>query len=192
VKFLSTPLAGVVVVEPEPHRDERGSFSRLWCFEEFAEAGLDAGFVQSSVSSNLRRHTVRGLHYALAPSREAKLVRAVSGAIFDVVVDLRESSATFGESFAIELNAAGGRALYIPPQCAHGFQTLVDGTDVLYCMTEAYRPELARTYHWRSPRLAIGWPAVVENVTISVADARAPAFEGARLVGGDGSGDRPR
>ena len=191
MKFVPTPLAGVVVVEPEPHADERGVFARAWCVDEFAAAGLDARFVQSSISSNRRKHTVRGLHYALAPSREAKLVRAITGAIFDVVVDLREGSPTFGTSFSIELDAASGRAVYIPAQCAHGFQTLAPETEVLYCMTDVYRPELARTWHWRSSDFAIRWPSH-DDITISDADANAAAFEGPHPMGRDGSGDRPR
>ncbi|HTD38089.1 MAG TPA: dTDP-4-dehydrorhamnose 3,5-epimerase family protein [Candidatus Limnocylindrales bacterium] len=175
--FVATPLAGVVLVEAEPHRDERGSFARLWCAEEFARAGLDGRFVQSSISTNARKHTVRGLHYAAAPSREAKLVRVTAGAVFDVVVDLREESPTYGETFAAELDAASVRALYVPPGCAHGFQTLADATDVLYCMTEAYEASLARAYHWRSPQLAIRWPSTGAGVTISDADANAVTFE---------------
>jgi dTDP-4-dehydrorhamnose 3,5-epimerase len=171
-----TPLEGVVVIEPEPDFDERGSFARLWCSEEFSREGLQATFVQSSISRNARRFTVRGLHYAVAPSTEAKLVFAVTGRLFDVVVDLREDSPTHGRAVTLELDARSPRplAVYVPPQCAHGFQTLEDDTTVLYCMTQAYRRDWARALHWRSPALAIAWPHTGE-VVISRADREAPA-----------------
>ena len=176
--FRRTPVDGVVVIETEPHVDERGAFSRVWCSEEFAHEGLEATFVQSSLSQNHRRFTVRGLHYAVTPSREAKLVQAVQGRLFDVVVDLREGSVTWGKVFSIELDARALRplSLYIPPQCAHGFQTLEDHTTVLYAMTQLYEPRWSRTIHWRSPNLEIAWPQT-EDVTISQADRDAPALE---------------
>ena len=176
--FRKAPLAGVVVVETEPHADERGWFARLWCTDEFAREGLEGTFVQSSLSQNERRFTVRGLHYQIAPSREAKLVGVVQGRLFDVVVDLRDGSPTWGKTFTIELNAQAARPvlLYIPPQCAHGFQTLEDNTSVLYAMTQAYDPRWSRTVHWRSPSLAIRWPQT-EGVTLSEADLQAPPLE---------------
>jgi dTDP-4-dehydrorhamnose 3,5-epimerase len=192
VKFTPTPLPGVVIVEQEPVHDHRGSFARMWCEREFKQAGLDGRFVQSSLSMSQRKHTVRGLHWAALPSRETKLVRVVAGAIFDVVVDLREDSSAYGEIFTIKLDAASAVSLAIPPQCAHGFQTLVDATEVLYCMTEAYEPSVARTWHWRSAELGIPWPYAGPDVTLSTADAQAAAFERHRPVGSHRSGDRPR
>lgn len=192
VRFIPTPLPGVVVVEPEPVRDHRGSFARMWCEREFEQAGIDGRFVQSSLSTSVRKHTVRGLHYAAQPSHEAKLIRVAAGAIFDVVVDLREDSPAFGRIFTVELDAASGISVVIPPQCAHGFQTLADNTEVLYCMTEAYESSLARTWHWRSPELAIPWPYAGVDVILSAADAGAAAFERPRPLGSHRSGDRPR
>jgi dTDP-4-dehydrorhamnose 3,5-epimerase len=173
--FRDTPIDGVKIVEAEPQLDIRGSFSRLWCANEFSEAGLDVTFAQSSLSRNRKKFTVRGMHYQVPPSREAKLVYCTSGRIFDVVADLREDSPTHGALFTIELDAGAARplALYIPPQCAHGFQTLEDDTDVLYCMTQVYEPQWSRAINWRSTELAIPWPRI-EGVTMSEADRNAP------------------
>ena len=189
--FRRTPLPGVIVVEREPAQDERGSFARAWCVEEFANAGLEGRFVQSSISQNHRRNTVRGMHYQVAPSREAKLVQVVAGRVFDVVADLRAGSPSFGKIFTIELDARSGRALYIPPQCAHGFETLEDDTSIAYFMTQAYERRWERKVHWRSPSLAIPWPQV-DGAIISDADREAPPFaQAADLVGGDGPSNRP-
>lgn len=173
MKFEPTPLAGVVLIEPEEVEDPRGWFARVWCADEFARHGLDARFVQSSLSFNARRHTVRGMHYQIPPSREAKLVQVTAGRIFDAVADLREGSTTFRNVFTVELDARAPRLLYVPPQCAHGFQTLEDATTVLYCFTQAYEPKWSRSMHWRSPALGIAWPES-GDVVISDADRDAP------------------
>lgn len=190
--FRHTPLPGVVVVEPEPSEDERGSFARAWCVEEFTRAGLDGRFVQSSISQNRRRNTVRGMHYQIAPSREAKLVRVIAGRVFDAVADLRADSPSYGQIFTIELDARAGVSLYIPPQCAHGFETLEDDSSIAYFMTQAYDRRWERKAHWRSPSLAIPWPHV-EGIVISDADRDAPALaEAVDPMGGDRPSDRPR
>jgi dTDP-4-dehydrorhamnose 3,5-epimerase len=165
-----------MVVETEPQTDRRGSFERLWCSDQFEKNGLMGTFVQSSLSRNERAFTVRGLHYQVAPSKEAKLVTVVSGRVFDVVVDLREESPTYNTIFTTELAPGKGstRLLYIPPQCAHGFQTLEDDTAVLYCMTQAYDARFSRTLHWRSPRFDIVWPRT-DGIVISENDAVALA-----------------
>ncbi|MGH7662130.1 MAG: dTDP-4-dehydrorhamnose 3,5-epimerase family protein [Vulcanimicrobiaceae bacterium] len=174
MRFRDTKLAGVTIVESEPQTDVRGSFERLWCSDEFGRKGLVGTFVQSSLSRNSKPFTVRGLHYQIPPSQEGKLVAVVAGRIFDVVVDLRENSPTLHQIVTVELDAARSNAtlLYIPPQCAHGFQTLEPDTVILYCMTQAYDPRWSRTVHWRSPELAIPWPEV-HDVVISDADAAA-------------------
>jgi dTDP-4-dehydrorhamnose 3,5-epimerase len=154
-----TPLAGALVVELERLSDERGYFARTFDAAQFAAAGLEGGVVQASTSFNARAGTLRGLHYQADPHGEAKLVRVTRGACFDVIVDLRADSATFCESFAIELDAASGRAVYVPVGFAHGFQTLADDTEVLYQMSHPYVPEAARGVRFDDPAFTIAWPA---------------------------------
>lgn len=159
--FVPTALAGALIVEPERMADERGFFARTWCREEFARQGIDVEIVQASVSHNRRAGTLRGMHFAWPPSREAKLVRCERGAIFDAIVDLRPDSPTFTRHVAVELDQDNRRALYIPPGLAHGFQTLVDDTEVLYMMTDFYRPELADGVRFDDPAFDIRWPRPV-------------------------------
>lgn len=158
MKFAPTPLAGAQVIELERMEDERGFFARSFCEEEFRRHGLDPAVAQCNVSWNRRRGTLRGLHFQAAPHEEAKVVRCTRGAMWDVIVDLRESSATRLEWFAAELTADNRRALYVPKGFAHGFQTLADDTEVLYQMSESYRADLGRGVRWNDPRLGIRWP----------------------------------
>jgi dTDP-4-dehydrorhamnose 3,5-epimerase len=158
MRFTATPLADAVVIDIEPQRDDRGLFARTFCRETFLAAGLPGAFVQASVSHNLRRGTLRGLHFQAPPHEEPKLVRCTRGAIHDVIVDLRRTSATHCRWFAVELSAENRRTLYVPPGFAHGFQTLVDDTEILYQMAEPYVPELARGVRWNDPAFAIDWP----------------------------------
>src|SRR5262245_41232115 len=132
MKFTTTIIAGVHVVEMERHTDDRGWFSRTWCRDELARHGLNPALRQCSASFNHRRGTRRGMHYQIAPFEEAKLVRCTRGACYDVALDLRPASTTFRQWFAVELSEETGRALYIPEGCAHGFQTLVENTEVFY------------------------------------------------------------
>ena len=177
VEFLSTAVAGVVVIDPEPVHDERGSFSRTYCRREFAAHGIGFTPVQSGASFNVLAGTLRGLHYQEAPHTEAKLVRCTAGAAFDVAVDVRRSSSTFGRWVGVELTAANGKALFIPEGFAHGFQTLVDGTEMLYLMSEFYEPDSQRGYRWDDPVLGIAWPAVTSRV-ISDRDRALPNLTG--------------
>jgi dTDP-4-dehydrorhamnose 3,5-epimerase len=158
VIFRETSVAGAWIVEPERHADERGFFARTWCAAEFARHGLSPRLVQASVSYNRRRGTLRGLHYQLAPHAEAKLVRCIRGAIYDVAVDLRPESPTFRRHVAVVLDADNRLALYVPEGCAHGFQTLADDTEVLYQMSAVYAPQAARGVRWDDPAFAIPWP----------------------------------
>jgi len=178
MRFTPTPLAGATIVEIEPSTDHRGYFARTWCAREFAAHGLDSRLVQSSLSRNLQRGTVRGMHLQLPPSQEAKLVRCTRGAICDVIVDLRPDSATYLQSFAIELTETNHSALYIPPLMAHGFQTLADATDVSYQMTDFHAPELACGWRWNDPAFAIRWP-ITSGVTILPRDAEYADFDDA-------------
>jgi dTDP-4-dehydrorhamnose 3,5-epimerase len=174
MRFTPSELADIVIVDVEPHVDGRGLFARTFCEAEFAAAGLPTRFVQSSVSFNTRRGTLRGLHYQAPPKPEAKLVRCTHGTIHDVVVDLRPSSATFLRWISVELTAENRRALYIPGGCAHGFQTLTDDAEVLYLMTEFYAPELARGVRWNDPVFGVEWP--IADPRLSERDATYPDF----------------
>lgn len=175
MRFTPSALPDVVIVDVEGHVDTRGVFARTFCEEEFAAAGLPTRFVQSSVSFNTRRGTLRGLHFQAPPRPEGKVVRCTRGAIHDVAVDLRPSSATFLRWIGVELTADNRRALYIPPGCAHGFQTLTDDSEVLYLMTEFYAPEMARGVRWDDPMFGVKWP--IADPTLSERDASYPDFQ---------------
>jgi dTDP-4-dehydrorhamnose 3,5-epimerase len=164
--FSETPLTGAYIIEIEKHEDERGFFARSWCAEEFSSKGLQMRAVQSNISFNKRKGTLRGLHYQLPPHAEAKLVRCTRGAIFDVIVDLRLGSPTFLNWFGVEITASNYRMIYIPERFAHGFQTLEDGTEIAYQMSEFYAPEAARGIRWDDPRVAILWPAADRIISL--------------------------
>lgn len=156
--FEATAIPGCVRIEAEAHEDDRGLFARTWCAREFEAAGLPGALAQCSLSRNPRKGTLRGMHYQRPPSREGKLVRATRGAVLDVIVDLRPGTDTFLTHVAVELGAENLTAVYIPPGCAHGFQTLMDDTDVFYQMTDFYVPDLGCGLRWDDPRLGIEWP----------------------------------
>ncbi|MCR5877526.1 dTDP-4-dehydrorhamnose 3,5-epimerase [Phenylobacterium sp. J367] len=159
MRFSQTGIAGVVVVDVEPRGDDRGSFARLHCPDEFAAAGHPFAPVQTSLSRNPTAGTLRGMHYQPAPHGETKLVRAVRGRIYDVAVDLRPDSPTHRRWVAAELSADDGRALLIPEGVAHGFLTLEPDTDVLYQITPAYSPGHEAGVRWDDPAFGIDWPA---------------------------------
>jgi dTDP-4-dehydrorhamnose 3,5-epimerase len=161
VIFRRTELADVVVVDLEPRPDERGFFARTFCREEFEAQGLVPPFEQCSVSFNHHAGTLRGMHFQVAPATEAKLVRVTAGAVLDQVVDVRPGSPTYLRSFAIELNADNRTALYVPPMLAHGFQTLVDGTEVSYQISAPYTPGTDRGLRHDDPVLGLRWPMPV-------------------------------
>ncbi len=172
--FRETTLPGVLLVEPEVHRDERGGFARTYCVREFAEHGLVTTWVQNSWSENTRRGTLRGMHWQCAPSEETKLVRCTRGSIYDVLVDVREGSPTRGRFQAFTLTAENHHALYVPPGIAHGFQTLEDACEVLYQISAFYAPEAARGVRWNDPALGIEWP--LPPAVVSARDAVYPDF----------------
>lgn len=161
MRFIPTSLAGAYIVEPEKLEDERGFFARTWCQTEFAEQGLESHLVQCSISFNHRKGTLRGMHFQLPPAAETKLVRCTQGAMYDVIVDLRGNSKTYGQWTAVELTSTNRRALYIPQGFAHGFQTLEDNTEIFYQMSEFYAPDAARGFRWDDPAFAIQWPEVI-------------------------------
>jgi len=172
LKFLPTSLSDAYVIELEQIEDERGFFERTWCEAEFAAHEINMCIKQCNVSFNIRKGTLRGLHWQAAPRAEAKLVRVTRGAIFDVIFDLRTDSATCSQRFAVELTAENHRALYIPAGFAHGFQTLMDDTEVFYQMSEIYSPEFVRGFRWDDPTTAIPWP--VNDPIISERDNALP------------------
>lgn len=156
--------------------DERGFFARVFCSTEMAAAGLEAQFPQSSVSRNSRAGTLRGMHYQDPPHAEIKLVRCTSGKIYDVALDIRPSSSSFGRWFSIELSAENGLSLYIPQGFAHGFLTLEANTEVHYQITPSFVPGLGKGVRWNDPRFAIEWP--VADPIMSGRDASYPDFNG--------------
>jgi dTDP-4-dehydrorhamnose 3,5-epimerase len=158
MRFIETLLRGAFVVELENIEDERGFFARTFCVREFEANGLNSHLVQCSTAFNLRRGTLRGLHWQTVPKSEDKLVRVTRGAIHDVMVDLRPDSPTYLQHVAVELTIDNGRMLYIPKGFAHGLQTLVDDTEVSYQMSEFFAPECARGARWNDPAFGITWP----------------------------------
>jgi len=176
MRFTHLPLAGVVLVAMEPHRDDRGHFARSFCEEEFAAAGLPTRWPQMNVSVNAVAGTLRGMHFQRAPFEEPKLVRCVRGAILDVVIDLRPGSATVRQHVAVPLDACSGDALYVPPGFAHGFQALRDDTEVLYMMGTTFQPAAQDGVRWDDPAFGIAWPLPVR--AISPRDAAYPDFAG--------------
>lgn len=165
MKFEPTSLAGVYLVHLEPRADERGTFARAFCAREFAAEGLETSFVQANVSTNRRAGTVRGMHFQRAPDAEVKLVRSVKGAIYDVVVDIREDSATYLRWFGAELSEDNGLAMYVPKGFAHGYQALTDGAAVFYFVSALYAPQSEGGLRFDDPKLAIRWPHVVSEVS---------------------------
>jgi dTDP-4-dehydrorhamnose 3,5-epimerase len=161
MRFLETALPGVHVLEQERHADVRGYFARTWCTNELTAHGLDASLLQTSVSYNHRRGTLRGLHYQAPPYAEVKLVRCARGALLDVAVDIRPDSPTFRKWVGVELTADNGKALYIPKGFAHGFYTLADATEVEYFISAEYRPDAARGLRYNDGFFSIGWPGPV-------------------------------
>jgi dTDP-4-dehydrorhamnose 3,5-epimerase len=180
--FEPTKIDGAWTIDLDRREDERGYFARSWCRREFEARGLTADLVQSNFSYNYRKGTIRGMHYQVAPSQEAKLVRCIRGSVWDVIVDLRPESPTYLEWVGVELSAENHRQLYIPEHCAHGYQTLADDTEVLYHVSEFYVPDAERGIRWNDPQLAIRWPENDEP-TLSPKDRAWPDFIGEASAG---------
>lgn len=174
MRFVETAIPGVHVVEAVPHEDERGSFTRIFSRDEFEQRGLVGAMAQTSVSRNRRRGTLRGLHLQALPHPETKLVSCLRGTIFDVAVDARRGSPTFGHFVSAELSLDNGRMLYIPAGVAHGFVTLEDDALVHYQISEAFRPELALGIRFDDPQIAIPWP--IRPEVISARDRSLPTL----------------
>lgn len=172
--FTETKLKGAFIVDIDLLEDERGFFARAWCEEEFKQHGLNPRLVQCNISFNKKRGTLRGMHFQVAPFAEAKLVRCTMGSIYDVIIDVRPTSPTFKQWFSVELSAENRRAVYIPDGFAHGFQTLMDNTEVFYQMSEFYHSECARGIRWDDSAFSVKWVIPIEN--LSDRDSNFPLF----------------
>ena len=175
MKFSPAKLTGVWIVDLDRHEDERGFFARSWCQTEFEKQGLNPRLVQCNISFNEKKGTLRGMHFQAAPHEEVKLVRCSRGAIYDVIIDLRRSSPTHRRWLAVELTADNRRALYIPEGFAHGFQSLEDGTEVFYQMSDFFHPDCSRGVRWNDPAFGIVWP--INEKIISPKDNSYPDFD---------------
>jgi dTDP-4-dehydrorhamnose 3,5-epimerase len=172
--FSETALKGAFAIKPELQGDDRGQFVRTWCRKEFGQHGIGVDFVQSAHSVNTHCGTLRGLHWQAAPHQEAKLVRCSRGAIYDVIVDIRKDSTTFGHWLGLTLTAESQMMLFVPEGFAHGFQTLMDDSEVSYQLSAAYAVGAGRGLRFDDPRLAIAWPLPVSR--ISDRDRSLPLF----------------
>jgi dTDP-4-dehydrorhamnose 3,5-epimerase len=174
VNFSETTLQGAFVIDLEPLEDERGHFARSFCREEFARRGLKTDVAQCNVSFNRRKGTLRGMHFQSPPKAEAKLVRCTRGSVHDVIIDLRPGSPTYCKWMSVELTEGNLKMLYVPEGFAHGFQTLVDDTEVFYQMFESYSPAHATGVRWDDPAFGIRWP--LDNPILSPKDRSYPLF----------------
>lgn len=173
--FTATPLPGAFLIDVEQRNDERGFFARVFCQAEFATQGLETDFVQINNSLTMRRGTLRGLHYQIEPAAEVKVVRCVAGALWDVIVDLRSTSPTFGRSFGAEITAANRRMMYVPRGFAHGLLTLTDHCEAIYLVSGVYAPGLERGVRWDDPYFGIQWPS--HPAVLSEKDRTWPDFD---------------
>jgi len=176
MKITPLNVEGVALIEIETFADERGFFARSFCEQEFADAGLTFNVVQSNLSQNIKKGTLRGLHFQAQPKSDPKLVSCINGAIFDVVVDVREGSPTYCQWSGVELTADNHKSLFVPPGCAHGFITLTDDALVHYQMGETFVADLARGVRWNDPAFGVEWP--MDPIVISDRDATYPDFKG--------------
>jgi dTDP-4-dehydrorhamnose 3,5-epimerase len=165
VLFSQTSIAGAHLIDPTPHKDDRGRFMRVWCAREFTENGIDFLPVQSNMGLSAKKGTIRGMHFQSAPAPEAKLVRCTRGRMFDVILDLRPESASHGKWFGVELSAENGRAVYVPERCAHGYQTLEDDTEMYYMTSHVYTPTAASGVRFDDPAFGIRWPLAATVVS---------------------------
>jgi dTDP-4-dehydrorhamnose 3,5-epimerase len=173
--FTPTPLSGAFVIDIAPIEDARGFFARTWAPEEFTRFGLDSTVVQCNASWNLKRGTLRGMHFQREPMAEVKIVRCTRGALLDVIVDLRKDSATYCRWTSVELSADNHRALYIPKGFAHGYITLTDGVEAYYHVSTPFSPAHAAGVRWDDPAFGIQWPFA--PVVMSEKDRAWPDFE---------------
>jgi|SRR5580704_7445404 dTDP-4-dehydrorhamnose 3,5-epimerase len=165
MRFTETGISGAKVIDPSPLVDYRGRFMRTWCAREFADHGLNFLPVQANMGFSFQKGTTRGMHFQDASALEAKLVRCTRGSIFDVVLDLRPESQTYGQWYGTELSAENGRMLYLPEHCAHGYQTLEEETEMHYMASQFYTPTAAHGVRYDDPAFAIRWPLTATMVS---------------------------
>jgi dTDP-4-dehydrorhamnose 3,5-epimerase len=173
--FEKTALAGAFIIEIEKREDERGFFARAWCQEEFEAHGLNSQWVQANLAFSQKKGTLRGLHYQIAPYQEAKLMRCIRGAIYDVILDLRSESPTYMQWLGVELTADNHKMLYVPEGFAHGYQSLVDDTEVFYPVSQFYTSRAEQGVRWNDPAFAIEWP-LTKNPILSNKDKSWPDY----------------
>jgi len=175
MKFIETILEGAYIIELEKHGDDRGFFARVFCGREFEQMGLTNQFVQVNNSLSGPLGTLRGMHYQLSPRAETKVIRCIRGALWDVILDLRPGSPSFGQWFGAELSAENRRMMYAPKGCAHGFVTLTENAESFYLVDEFYSPEYERGVRWNDPQFSIDWP--IEPIVISEKDSQHRLFD---------------
>lgn len=170
--FTETKLKGAFIIDIEPRRDNRGFFSRVFCQREFADHGLKPVIAQGNMAFNIKKGTIRGMHFQFPPKAESKLVRCPRGGILDIIVDLRPESPTYMEQVVVELTQDNFRAIYVPERFAHGYQTLADNTETSYQMGEFYAPDCDGGLRYNDPRLKLNWPLPVSEISPKDADAK--------------------
>jgi dTDP-4-dehydrorhamnose 3,5-epimerase len=175
MNFIPTPLKGAYTIELEKKGDNRGFFARFFCENEFKDHSLITHFVQINNSLTEKKGTLRGMHYQLQPSAEVKVVRCIKGSLYDVILDLRPDSSTFGKWFGAELSAENRVMMYVPRGFAHGFVTLDNDTEALYLVSSFYSPQHERGIRYNDPKFNIQWP--VQPVEISDKDKAWPDFD---------------
>jgi len=171
-----TKIPGIFIIEPELFEDDRGFFARSWSEWELTALGVESRFIEGNTSFNKQAGTLRGMHYQAAPCGQAKLIRCTRGSIYDVGVDIRKDSATFGQWVGIELSAENRLMLYLPADIAHGYLTLEDNTEVYYQVTQVYSSESSRGFRWNDPTFGIEWPRL-ESLKINRRDRGYPDFK---------------
>ena len=163
--FHETIIPGLLSIAASPARDDRGAFMRSWCRESFTAAGIDFTPIQASLSENTLKHTLRGMHFQVAPAEEQKLIRCVRGAVHDVLLDLRPDQPSYLRHVAITLDSKAANAVFVPRGIAHGFLSLTDDAVVEYLIDTPYAPELARGVRWNDPAFGIAWPAAPKVIS---------------------------
>lgn len=174
--FTETTLKGAYIIDIDKKLDSRGFFARAWCKEEFEKYGLDTNMLQCNISFNEKKGTLRGMHFQREPYSETKYIRCIKGSFYDVIVDLRDGSETYGKWIGVELSEKNGRALYIPKGFAHGYITLEDSTTAFYQVTEFYNKEAEGGVLWNDPQLNISWP-IKEKLIMSDKDRQWPLLK---------------
>lgn len=165
MKFTETYLKGAYEIEIDKHHDDRGFFGRAWCLDEMKNFNLNTNHVQTNFSYSIEKGTIRGLHFQRTPYRETKLLRCTKGSVFDVIIDLRPDSKTFGKWFGTELSEKNHKMIYVPENFAHGFVTLEDNSEVYYMVTEFYNKESEIGIRWDDPSFNINWPIGIKVVS---------------------------